>query len=897
MKNFLQRLGKIAAYTAAGIVILLAIALGLFRLFLPRLPEYQEDIKSWASAAIGMEVQFSDMNARWGLRGPEVEFYNAELISLETSKRIVAAEKVSVGIGLTRFLTDRKAVVDRIVVQDTSIEVRQLENGQWWIQGSPPDQLLPKRPAGDGVGDGARIEIIGEDLTVQFLQPGDERPREFLIPSLLISRDNVRLAIEASVDLPDDLGSAVAVRATQQLANGGEPRDWKIVLEVEDIDLAGISGLHRIPAAQFDSGHGELRLSLRAAASGIRSAVAEVDFDDIGAGQADRFSFNGRLEYLRDDDGWMLAANGFRLETVNGLWPLSTLRVESGLNDDGKIVLLDVQASYLKLDDADVLRPWLQADQQQMLSNFAPDGVVRNLKAVLSELDTEAPRFDVAAELERIGIAAYDKFPGVRGFSGVLRSDATGGLFEIASQAMSVDVPQHLAEPVLLDELRGTLIWRRSNTRTTLLSDSIVFRNADFDFATNVELTLEDGNRLPVVDLATTFSINDISVAKKYIPFIPRIPRTSEWFQEGLLAGSIPSGTVRLHGPMDKWPFDGGEGQFLVEANLRDALILYQRRWPLATVVDLDIVIDNMHLYTKRNFIINEGNEISNALIEIGDFRAPVLKVSGYSAGSLDAVRKLLAGSPIGSDVFKGNLDNIAVSGDGSFDLDLTVPIRDWQSFAFTARMQTNNATMQMLGFPAPLTNLSGVVTVGRETISSESLGGVFLGSPISIELLPAPESMPDYRVIAAAKGTATAAALITELGVPLAGSLTGATAFEARMLFARGEQEQPKPFSIELASTLAGIADRFAATLRQSGRGRAATQREHRAAVGQRHDNILGLGSGFAGVAACVYQGRRALGPRSRRGRFWRVGSCGGRYARAAFSWPRGGRANAGLV
>ena len=67
MKKLLKRLLKVFAYTAGSIVILLAILVGLFRLFLPRLPEYQEDIKSWASAAIGMNVEFSGMDARWGL--------------------------------------------------------------------------------------------------------------------------------------------------------------------------------------------------------------------------------------------------------------------------------------------------------------------------------------------------------------------------------------------------------------------------------------------------------------------------------------------------------------------------------------------------------------------------------------------------------------------------------------------------------------------------------------------------------------------------------------------------------------------------------------------------------------------------------------------------------------
>ena len=100
IKKLLQRVLKFAAYTAAAIVILLAIAVGLFRLFLPRLPEYQEDIMLWASSAIGLQVKFSGMDARWGLSGPEVEFYDAQLLSPETGATIIAAREVGVGIAL-----------------------------------------------------------------------------------------------------------------------------------------------------------------------------------------------------------------------------------------------------------------------------------------------------------------------------------------------------------------------------------------------------------------------------------------------------------------------------------------------------------------------------------------------------------------------------------------------------------------------------------------------------------------------------------------------------------------------------------------------------------------------------------------------------------------------------
>ena len=46
MKQFIRQMLKLLAYAAACVVILLAIVVGLFRLFLPRVPEYQDEIKA-----------------------------------------------------------------------------------------------------------------------------------------------------------------------------------------------------------------------------------------------------------------------------------------------------------------------------------------------------------------------------------------------------------------------------------------------------------------------------------------------------------------------------------------------------------------------------------------------------------------------------------------------------------------------------------------------------------------------------------------------------------------------------------------------------------------------------------------------------------------------------------
>jgi len=807
MKKILKRIAKYLAYAGGGIVILLAIAVGLFRLFLPRLPEYQEDIKSWASAAIGMHVEFSGMDARWGLSGPEVEFYDAELISPDNMVRIVAADQVSIGVGLLRLLIDREPVVDRVVVKNTSLEIRQLENGQWLVQGSPLDKLIPARSGsasantGDGIG---AIEVVGEDIKLRILQPGDERPRSFQISHILVQRDDVRMAIDADVELSSDLGKYLAVSATQLLDTPAGERSWDVRVEVEDIRLRGVAALQPSEAVRFESGRGDVELSFAYVNNTVQSATAEIEVKNISIAGLTGLALDGRFEFLNDADGWLIAANDFRLTTPTGEWPLSSLRLESSTDSEGKIVMLNARASYLNLADAAAAGPWLNVQQRGLLADFDPTGIVRNLVATLSDIDTEAPRFNVSAELDDVGFAAQGTRPGVRGFSGTLRADSSSGRLEVDSDNLVATIPGILGQALGFDTTSGTVIWRRSNNRTTVLSDSIVMRNDFFDSETSVELSIVDGGGAPFIDLESTFSIGDIALAKRYVPFMPKRPRMSQWFQEGLVSGRIQSGSARLYGEMDEFPFDDGDGQMLIKGNVRDAVIVYQPNWPAAQVIDADVVVENMSLYSSRSRIINAGNEINDAKLEIADFRDPHLTISAAATGTLESLRQLSIQSPIG-EMFGGQLDRISVSGAASLDLDLDVPIRDWQNFSFTARLQTSDGRVQFEGFNPALQEMSGIVTIERENISSESLGGVFLGQPVSIELFQAPETMAKYMVIASATGAATAEALTEDLGLPLSSRVTGRSNYSARLLFPRGKIEEPAPFTIEIKSDLAG--------------------------------------------------------------------------------------------
>jgi uncharacterized protein (TIGR02099 family) len=803
MKQFLQSIIKYLAYAAACIVILLAIAVGLFRLFLPRVPEYQDEIKGWASAAIGMEVEFSGMDARWGLSGPELQFYDAELMRLGSGVRIVAAEEVGIGVGLMRLLFEQALVVDRLVIRDTSVDIRQLDDGSIWFQGMSTDDLLDSLSGNSETP--VSIEVIGEDIELRFMQPGDEGPHYFAVPRVSVSVDENRIAADADIRLPDELGSQLSVSATQVLAVPVDERSWDIFVDAEDISLPGWSELSP-DRRKFVSGTGDMELALAIADGGVTIATAELDFTDIALVEDIFFDVAGRIEVDISDNDWLVAANEFTVSMQDHEWPESTLRVEAGVDREGNVVMLDMTASYLVLDDVRLVAPWLDDKQKTQLSDFAPSGVIRNLIATVSEIDSDAPRFNISAELDRVGLVGSQQRPGVQGFSGLLRANRAGGRLEIDSDDLEVRAPEYLSEIIEIDQAEGTVIWRNSNNRTTILSDSIAITSEFFDSQSNVQLIIDNDGSSPEIDLASTWSISDIAEAKRYIPRKGLKPKLYDWFQMALVDGSITRGTTTLNGPLNKFPFDDGEGRFLMEASVRNMTFKYHQLWPATEQSDMEVILDNARLYTTENRSNSAGIPVVNAKVDIRDLRDPVLNIESFSTATLEAIREFSRQSPIAK-VFGGQLDRVSISGDATFTLDLTVPLKREriQEFEFVSKIRSNNGTLAIDGFDPPITDLIGEVTIERDHISSEGLGGRFLGGAVTISLQRSDD--PQFSVIATTDGTVTADGIINDLGVPLDGLVNGAASYQTRILFPSAKVETPSPLTIEIDSDFDGMA------------------------------------------------------------------------------------------
>ena len=805
--HWFRKLFKYAAYFGAAVVILLAVAVGLFRLMLPKLPTYQEEIKDWASAAIGMQVEFSGMDARWRLSGPELTFYDAELAT-DDRVRVLNAEEVSVGVELPRLLLDLELVADRVLIRDAAVELRQDENGRWLVQDIPLAEIGPA-PAGEP--DGALVGI-GEDIALHVRLAHRPEPVTLEVESVQFRREDGQQSVDASLVLPEAFGAELEVAATQRLPDGGAAAPWRLYAEGEGLDVAALAGLLPDPPP-LASGMADVQLwaeledgaAQSATANFVLADVAAASGDDASAAAGAPFSAQGRLEFSRGPDGWLVAADEFVMSAAGGQWPESSLTLRATTGDAGRLERLTGRATWIDFDLLRHVAPLVPADYRSAFVELALSGVVRDLD--LSVVDPASPdrRFNGTARLEQVGMAPWRGFPGLRGFSGSLRADHAGGRLEIDAADVQVSLPAWFAEPLVVRRAAGTVIWRRGEAGTTILSDSVRLGTADLDSQSSLQVTLPADGGSPLLDLQSRWSAGSIGVIERYLPVNIMKPGLTRWLRDALVEGEVTSATTRFSGSLREFPFEEGEGTFRTEAQVRNAVLRYAGSWPQVEDIDADLVIDNTRLYTVDNSATSAGNRVVDARLEIPDLRSPVLLIDAQATGTLDSIYRFARQSPIDS-LFGGHLERVDVDGGASFDLQLSYPVLDRERYTFSTAFHSENGTVSIDGLPAPITEIRGGVTVTRDALRSDALVGRFLGSPITIELARAGDAAPGHSVIARARGSVTDQGLVEGLGVPLTGRLQGGTTFDAAVRFPDRGAEAPAPLSIGIESDLNGL-------------------------------------------------------------------------------------------
>ena len=802
-------------------LILLAMSAGVLRLVVVQLPSYQGEIWEWVQTELGVSLNFSQMDARWSLLGPEFSFRDATVSRIGAeADPILSAVEASITLSAAALISDRRLEVNRLTLEGSNLRLERTGGGTLRLANLPDDESVQTEIS---LADIPEVTIVVDNGSFTFADDIRQREWTFEDVRLQLVREADSISVEARANPPRDLAERFEVSA--ELAAEGRLRDpqsqWRLFGEARGLDLASLSDLLDEAMPLTASGSGDVSFWVDFAGREAQQAtlameLAELRVGDFGGGDPDYEQINVTLEGSRLDSGWAFSASNLELERRGFAWPSGTDIDVQMRHDDAGLASLSLRGSFLRLED---LAPFVAAVPSggfaDLWSELQPGGDVRDAEARLVR-GRDSWRYSVVGLFDNLRSEPRDFWPGLQGISGALRMDSSSGRLDLDSRGARLDWPFLFSGPLEVDELTGRLTWRQGPSGLALSSDDLVFSTPDGQTRSALELTWPDPGGPPVVALQSEIRDLDAAGASRYFP-VGFFPQVTAYLSRAIVGGRIPQAEVSLVGPLAAFPFANGEGQFRAQARVEDGSMAYVENWPAAE--DLNAVVT----FTNAGWEATGSGRVLGSLSEdlrvgIADMRDPVLSVTASTAGPLEDVLRYLREAPMIARHLGPDLQRLqSAAGTADLTLALELPLLDRTGYRLGAGLEIAGGVLSIDGFGPTVTGIHGGLRLENVEVASRgSLMASFLDAPVLVNVTAAGE--PGYLADIGFEGAFNADSLQTAFGLPFLEQVRGVSGWQGHILLPENRfvQARREPLRINLSTDLAGVELRFPEPLRK---------------------------------------------------------------------------------
>ncbi|HEU4617638.1 MAG TPA: YhdP family protein [Gammaproteobacteria bacterium] len=825
--RYLKRLGRALLGVAAGVVILLAVAVGGFRLAVRQLPSYEAELRAWLNESLGLELDYDTLNARWGLHGPELTFRGVSVAASGREEPFLVAKEARVVIDPWTAITERRLRIGRLSIDGTRFALVRERTGALHLLGAPAGSearldlalVVPR---------GIRVGVRNSSVVYDDRQDG--LSWTFRDVDADLTRGSDVLQVEASARPPDELGSRFEIAVQSEARDASDlGRNWRLFVDARDVDLAALAPALPALAPIPSHGAGHVAVWLEWTGGALARGMLETALDDVdwsAAARADSASGYRHVslsaEWLRNSSGgWHVTLDDVDLDRGQA-WPSgqdAVIDVDRG--PDG-IKGVSVRADFVRLEDlAPLVRTLPGSALARQLADpalperwleLAPRGELSGIDLSLAP-GAEGWSYTLAGRFAGLGVDARGTWPGFTGLSGEIRADSSSGRVSLATRGAALDFPALFRNRLAIDELSGIVVWRKGFDGVRVVGDDLVLANRDATTRTSLELTLPAAGGSPLLDMETRFGPFDVAAAKRYLPVHKMPAAVVQWLDQSLAGGRATKADVRFFGPLAAFPFDGGEGQFRASVSIENAVLDYVAGWPRAEDLDGTVEFVNASFAARATGRVL-GNVGRDVRVDIPDLRNATLALHADTEGPLaDVLGFLQAAPPIAARLGPGYERLHALAGRGAVALDLSLPLKDLAAYDVKSRLGIADGELAVDGFGPHATEVDGALELADGVLRGSGIKAIFLDGPVTADVLPPGADEPAYRAKLDFAGEVTADAVAKAFRLPFADLAAGQTRWQGELLIpAQTDDEAGPPLSIRVASNLAGVALNFPA-------------------------------------------------------------------------------------
>lgn len=805
-----KRLGKVLLVTGGVAAILLAVALGVFRLLLGQIPEYQDEIKAFVAAELGLTVEFATIDARLGFAGPELSLSDASIGS-GVGGGFLEADQARITFDPLALVFGRRLEVTRLTLGGVVLTVERDRSGTFrfgdrafepgegaWTESIPPS-----------------VEVVIRDSALEYVDSSRGRRWRFDELEAVLENSGGELVASLSLSPEAALAGPVEVDLTAQIPDeAGDGIAWQADVAVQQLDLAALERL--VPVDEFVplSGRGDVDGRLEWANGQIVAAGVDADFENLAIGSTAggdaafaALAFTAGWRQTGAEE-WQLTLDDVAISRSGRVWPAeNSARFTLG-RTAGDTSAVRLSADFVRLED---LAPMLGAFPEMQIAEqwalFEPAGDVSDLEFSLENRASELV-YVLDVSFADLAVRQVGPTPGLRGVSGRIEATEDSGTIEFASGPFALDWPTLFPQVVEADSLTGAVVWRQGRDVVQLLSVDLGLGILGEEARASFDLRLPRDGQSPVLELNATLPATDLVAGKAYLP-APIMPASVyDWLVAGVAGGRARNIEFGFYGPVASFPFDDNSGQFSVTADIEDTELRYLDDWPAAEDLTGRVEFRNAGFFAAGTGRL--GSNISDAVtVEIPDMRTAELTLTVETEGPLTGVADFLRAAPLIEEYLGPDFARIdARGGTGAMSAKLELPLLDVADFTLDARLAIDDGTLAVAGLGPLFSEVEGELLADEGSVSASGIDAVFLGGPVSLSL--GPSATPGYRAELSAEGETTAEAVAEAFSLPYEELLAGQTLWRGRLLLPSLNPLATQPMRLLLESNLTGLALRF---------------------------------------------------------------------------------------
>ncbi|MFZ0218982.1 MAG: AsmA-like C-terminal region-containing protein [Candidatus Aquirickettsiella sp.] len=360
---------------------------------------------------------------------------------------------------------------------------------------------------------------------------------------------------------------------------------------------------------------------------------------------------------------------------------------------------------------------------------------------------TNQDNWSIDAIFHDFGVQRWQKIPGIQGLDAYLHMTPTMGKLIAHSNDCSIDFNKLFKLPVHLDSLTSQLNWQKKESEWIIQVPKFEVTNEDVSVNSQLSLLFPKRILQSRISLLTHVKIHNSIHINHYLPQTLLGPELIHWLSMAISKGS-GLGTLVLQGPVNQFPFDQHNGTFLIDTQIKNANLKYERAWPSLQKIDGELVFSGRQMQVLIDSAEMMGTTLQNIKANIPiikkNVQAMLYIVSDKINTNLEKGHDFVSATPLIHDTLS-QLKNLILIGPLQFSLQMAIPLESGkQKLKLLGLAHIENAKLKIPAHNIQLDQLTGPFSFTENGVSSQNLTGVLWKKPIELAI----RSTPNLQII-----------------------------------------------------------------------------------------------------------------------------------------------------